>query len=291
MDFKESDLNPVVSAEIKASNVRQVEEFNWPGWGTSLVASQFQMDKILLIKGLKKNNGAYEGEYLSVSLTKNPPSVRSSEKLAIADLDGDGIDEIIFSSPVTKEVMVLRYPGEKAKPDIEVLAKSEDWEMPMRVLVNDLDHDSHSDLLVFDSSGTSKIHLLKNNGSGHFSEAGSIEFPLELFGKSIWQMASGLDKDGEQYFYAVGAGGHALYRVDPVDPFNSWTVQTLPSEVYDPSFDIVMKDIDGDGWLDVAVTRMTRNDNVLVIYGPLQETFHFAKEKGFLISERTLQGE
>ena len=285
VQFNDKPIPPKISQEIRAPNARYIASVNWPFWGDVLAISQFSLDQMLMIRGYKPLHPEEQFEIATVPLSPNPPSVRNAERLTVGDLDGDGIHEILFASPITKEIMVLRFPGKEGFPKAEPLMQSDDWGMPLRVYIEDLDGDGHMDLTLVDSAGFGKIHLLKNDGQGKFSEAGTIDFPLEKFGKAIWQLSYGWDRDGAHIAYVTGAGGQVLFHLDPTDPFHDWKPRVLASSTYDPSFDQILSDLNGDGWLDIVVARTASVNNLMVMFGPLNSAFDEIAAKGVVLSD------
>ena len=104
----------------------------------------------------------------------NPSSV--GEELGvvtIADLTGDGANDIAVSSGATDEVFVLTNPGNLAQGGFS----AEAWavgEFPYGVAAAHLNDDSDMDLVVSNGTGSS-LSVLLNSGSGF---AGAVEYPV-----------------------------------------------------------------------------------------------------------------
>src|SRR5690606_33279598 len=83
--------------------------FHWPGWGLAVAVAPFQKDFLVLYKDVAPEHlGA--AERVIVPLDTVHPSLRSVERLTVADVDHDGTDEILFATNSLHEVAMIRMP-------------------------------------------------------------------------------------------------------------------------------------------------------------------------------------
>ena len=182
----------------------------------------------------------------------------------MADLNGDGIDELVLSSRLSNEIWVIDYPGSDKEPTPRRLWSFEQgW--PRHVLPFDVDRNGTVDLLAPMAVRQETVVLL-NDGKGHFTEGKPIPYPGKV---GIHVMTTGQDRNGTRYLLAGGVYALVLYREIKDTPGVFENIQ-LPLARW-PNW-VELKDIDGDGWLD-AVTAIQGTEPSAVIYGPLWETF------------------
>jgi hypothetical protein len=109
--------------------------------------------------------------------------------------------------------------------------------------------------------------VLRNDGKGKFSEAKAISYPQK---PGIHVMTTGQERDGTRYLLAGGINTLVLYRENKDQPGSFESILLGLSSW--PNW-LELKDIDGDGWLDV-VLAMQGNVSSRIVYGPLWETFN-----------------
>jgi len=270
-------LAPV--AELGATAPRAGAWFRWPGWGLGLAFAPYLKSSIVLVKDF--NTATAEA---ADSLTLNfLPKFFRAEKVAVADLNGDGSDEILFTNAPTRSLMQIRYPGDDAaQPAIETLWTFAQGGRSKFVMPVDLDQDGDLDLLVPDEIGepgsdVTIINVLLNDGSGGWNPR-TISVPSRPSGgkgkTGIRGAAFGRDQDGYGYILAAGYQRLTLLRI-PAN-WNGTEPElrqiTLASMVGLPAADL--KDLDGDGALDAVLAGgLDKGDGGLVIYGPLWQAF------------------
>jgi len=100
--------------------------------------------------------------------------------LAVADFDGDGIDDFAVANAFNDTVAVFRSTAGDAAPTAPFALRAtlsfSANDLPFDVLAADLDSDGDQDLLVLLSpnSGNGQVRVFTNNGSGTFAGAGSL---------------------------------------------------------------------------------------------------------------------
>lgn len=272
-----------VESQLEAVKPRYGNLFRWPGWGDSLVLSPFDMDSLFLLKRFDPGTGKAE-ETLQIALAEQPPSVLWPGPLTVTDIDRDGSDDILYATPITRQVFAVQAPKNteskskkkakgKPKPNPikpRLLAESPGWGGPTQVLAADLDRDGADDLLVPDETKPGKINVIMNDGQGQFTVTQPLDSPNEL---GITKLQTAIDHDGQRYILAAGFGVMALHQVP-----EQWQVgQPMVSRHVrwkrgDYATALALHDLDGDGWLDAVLARQ-QGGELRVLYGPLWENF------------------
>lgn len=268
---------------LKELSPRYAELFHWPGWGESLAISPFNQGFIVLLKNYDPVKGQV-GERIVVPLSKEVSSIRSAERISRADLDGDGIEELLFADAIVKDVTQVSYPGVQPQKPLmtSVLYHDDSFAAVNEVHPADLDGDGDTDLLLADEIPPGKLHVLLNDGKGQFKAATPLEFPYPY---GIRELRIARDRDGKQILLAAGNGAIAVSEIPP-----GWhdgeqlPWRTIGWQDGDVSHDMVLTDVDGDGWLDGVVGRSFGDKNLWVVYGPLKNRFELLGQKGFVLN-------
>jgi FG-GAP-like repeat/Secretion system C-terminal sorting domain/SprB repeat len=148
-----------------------------------------------------KNNGA--GTFLPVSIVGLDGN--NSFDFAIADINGDGLKDIITSFFNSNAIYWYKNNGDGTFEDNALVVNS--FSGAASVLVNDFDDDGDIDIVAA-SVGQEKIALLKNNGSGVFQPPFYINsnhmFGTVAFGGINFMVTDDFDNDGKWDFAAIG---------------------------------------------------------------------------------------
>ena len=251
------DAHLEIVSERKQSAPRASTSFSWPGWDLSLAVVPFSGNTLTLLRDFKPETGEVKAAY-SLTTGKEPKHVR------LADLNGDGIDELVLASRLSNDIWVIDYPGPDKEPVPRRLWSFErGW--PRHVLPFDIDRNGTIDLLV-PMAVQQEIKVLLNDGKANFTEGKPIPYP----GKTgIHILATGQDQDGTRYLLAGGMYALVLYQ-ESKDAAGVFENIQLPLAKW-PNW-VELKDIDGDGWLD-AVTANQGTEPPSIIYGPLWKSF------------------
>lgn len=267
-----------VQAGMNVASPRSGIAYFWPGWGLTLAASPFQRPSIFLVRGFDPDTGgASAGVEVALANT-----YVDAEGLVAADIDGDGVEEVLFATSMTNDIWTIRHPDEaSAEAQIERLWHWDEGGRPRLVLPVDIDADGDIDLFVPDSTtplkqGDPVVHLLLNQGGGQFE---AIELPIAKTAPEpmTWPGATalgyGVEATGERLLLAPGYHAYTLFRWGSDAAPESPEVLHLPLARAEASSSAHLRDLDGDGYLDAVIGRGTQSDSVLILYGPLREVF------------------
>ncbi|MFZ1576640.1 MAG: VCBS repeat-containing protein, partial [Chromatiaceae bacterium] len=273
------DGSLAVVAQARVPSPRFATTFRWPGWGLGIMAVPFMSPSVILLKQYDPHAvKAAQRVDLQISGTAFPP-----QSVASADLDGDGADELILPLYDIGMLKVIRYPGPDSLPRMETL-----WDSPRLgpvkyVVAADVNSDGLTDLLAPqeapkpEGGDQAVVNVLLNDGKGSF---GLVELPFPTRPRAkggmpgIRALDTAVDRDGSRYIFAAGYQAYTLYQLAPGIELSAAPSRQLPFEAKEGIFKALLRDVDGDGWLDAVVARGRDQDAGLVIFGPLWE--HFA---------------
>lgn len=266
-----------IKSILKDRAPRFANLLHWPGWGASLAITPYDKSGVILLRNYDPSKGKAEARYI-IRLSDQPRSVRTAHRLSVADLNGDGVDELIYVTHITEEVWAIRYNAEPTAIKPELLYRSDNLEemgMPNEAHPMDIDEDGDVDLLVADETNPGKIHILLNDGKAHFERGGDLDFPSKEFPEQdgVIELSTGRDKDGMNYILASGHQAIALYQLPGKwQPGLEIAVKVI-KKFRDNVQAQLLQDIDGDGWLD-AVSGLSKSaKSVWLGYGPLWQHF------------------
>jgi hypothetical protein len=274
-----------VESGMNVASPRSGLAFSWPGWGLSLAVSPFQRPSIFLFKDFDPDTGgASAGAEVALANT-----YVDAEGLVAADIDGDGVDEVLFATSMTHDIWMIRYPGEEpGEAKVERLWRSAEGGRPHSVLPVDIDGDGDIDLFVPDTTtplkgGDPVIHLLLNQGGALFDEialpvAKNEPEPMRWPGTTA--LGYGVEATGERLLLALGYHAYTLFRWQDDAAPDSPEVVHLPLARAEASSVVHLRDMDGGGYLDAVIGRGTQSDSGLILYGPLREAFESISGSG-----------
>jgi hypothetical protein len=275
-----------VVASRALSQPVSVTAFHWPGWGLGLAVAPKSMSSVVLLKGFDPLTGQDEAA-MELPLPHNYIQVG---RIAAADFNGDGIDELVFATSQNSEVWIIRFPkGAGESPRIEPLWRNPHGGRARHVLPADINGDGYTDLLVPDEtgqsgSGVAAISVLLNDQHGQLHFAYAFPFPSRSEKKvgipGIRGLDFGRDKDGDRYLFGAGYQSFALYRFPANWAGGKPELRTLKLQQIEGVHKVLLRDLDGDGWLDAVVARGTEQDAGLILYGPLWDNFAKLAEQG-----------
>lgn len=233
--------------------------FAWPEWGPlSLAVVPYSGTTLTLLRDFDPEKGKAKA-VVTVRTGRDPKPAR------LADLNGDGVPELVFPTFRNSKVWAVEYAGSDQAPRLRELASFKDgW--PRHVLPLDVNQDRKIDLLV-PMSVRESIAVLLNDGQGHFTEGNPIAYPGRV---GIHTLAVGQDRGG-RYLLAGGSGALVLYRESQETPGRFENI-LLPRNWPSRLSRVGLADVDGDGWLDALVANRAPLESE-IIYGPLWDIF------------------
>ncbi len=231
--------------------------FVWPNWGRlSLAVVPYTGTELTLLRDFDPEKGEAKTA-IAISTDPDPRPVR------LADLNGNGIPELVFPTFRSNKIWAIEYPGPEQTPRLRELASfKEGW--PRQVTPLDLNQDGKMDLLV-PMSVQERVVVLLNDGQGHFIEGEAIAYPGRV---GVHTLAAGQDKGG-RYLLAGGSRALVLYRERKEQPGKFESI-LLPIINW-PNW-VELADVDGDDWLDAVIANQGPQESE-VIYGPLWDIF------------------
>ncbi len=269
---------------------RYAKAFDWPTWGKSLALTPFHRDGVILLKTYDASLGKAK-ERIVIRTGEASPSIKHANRIHIADINGDKVDDLLYATNITEQVYAIEYKAEQGDLKPRLLAQADEvgrWGMPNEAHPYDWDGDGDMDLIVPDETQPGKIHILTNDGKGVFAGGIDLGFPRVTSEQSdgVLELAIGRDKDGRDYLLAAGFTKLVIYQLQGGDT----NVEALETRVIEKPREntSVMRlvDIDQDGWLDLILGRTMGKRNITILYGPLWDHFGALEKEKFVLESR-----
>jgi hypothetical protein len=199
------------------------------------------------------------GDFVEVPSSPEDAGVDPAS-LAAADLDGDGDRDLAVANAGTDDVTILRNNG---SGNFSEPASSPEpvGDFPFSVVAGDLDGDGDQDLAVpneFDNN----VSILRNNGSGNFSEPGSS--PEQVGDGPIAIVAANFDADADTDLAVANAFANSVSFMRNNGSGNFVVPASSPEPTGDFPRAIVAADLDGDSDRDLATANLG-TDNVTIL--------------------------
>jgi hypothetical protein len=188
--------------------------------------------------------------------------------VAMADVDGDGQLDLV-SANVNDDLSAWSFSRELGtfSSNPVVIGQGSGFLDPSGLVASDFDGDGRVDL-VTSNSGTDDYTLFFQRSAGSFNEAGAdllLGNAVDTQGMSAIEMAD-VDQDGDLDLICSNGDGDSISIFHQFSPalFSTEPAAVLgsPTTTDDPR-SLVVRDLDGDGRVDIAVASRG-TDNVVV---------------------------
>jgi hypothetical protein len=202
----------------------------------------------------------------------SPFSAPESSWIADADVNGDGITDLLSASVSANDASVLLGTGSGAfTPTFESPFEVESQTNPTSVAVADFNGDGHPDLAFADcgapchGSGEPRVSIYLGDGSGHFTPAAGSPFAVGLERTSTI-VAADFNRDGRQDVAVAGKGQVAVLLGNGEGALAPALESPFATGSAEATSDIAAADLNGDGDLDV-VSANSKEHTVSVMLG------------------------
>jgi hypothetical protein len=180
------------------------------------------------------------------------PAGSFPSSLTAADLDGDGDQDLAVTNQVSDDVTILRNNGsgnfgEPASSPVPA------GTFPQGIAAADLNGDGDFDLAVANQGAPSNVTILRNNGSGGFSEPASSPEPVGM--RAFAVVAADFDGDSDQDLATANHDGDNVTILANGGSGNFTEPPTSPEGAGDGPFALAAKDLDGDLDPDLAIAN------------------------------------
>lgn len=237
-----------------------VTPFSWPGWEISLAVAPYEGETLTILRNFQPDTAKVEAEYNLAVPGHSVPGVATT-----ADVDGDGIAELLYTTRRSRTLWRVNYPKD-GKPPEPIPVWTAPVGAPRHLVVADLKGDGAVDILL-PLESERRIATLLNDGKGHFTPGPELTVPGSAWGPA--RLAIAEDRDGALLLVADTEQSLVFYRIEKGNPFRYDTVE-LPIDVR--LNQLMLQDMDGDGELDVVMVLSDVKNSLRILYGPLWKT-------------------
>jgi len=220
---------------------------------------------------LNQGNGQFQPTDLGLYVDGPLPALQNTTELLKADLNGDGIDDLLLAgrgvdteTPSGEPNQLLLSDGMNHWRNAEANLP-DDLSVSHNLAAGDIDGDGDLDLLV-GNVFPSTPYLLVNDGNGMFTRDDSLLPEVLTTRDQVIVQLADLNNDGAADLIIGATSTSAPYFVlsDGSGSFKDQPVIELPIpdlDTSDVAQDIISADINGDGWMDLLVSH-TRSSEI-----------------------------
>jgi Leucine-rich repeat (LRR) protein len=209
--------------------------------------------------GFRARSGVGPGTFVPLSETGVGVAPRS---LAVADLNGDGLAEVITADSADNSITILRNTAGVLSQSSRIAVNN-----PIHLVsAADIDGDGRTDILAaVRSGGLYTVAALRNLGSLNFDAPVTAAGAAVGIPTGMWAGDVDIDGDLDLVIASHAAGTMTLFRND-AGLFTAWGI--IPSPTHPPRF-VAGGDFDGDGDLDLV----TAGDNLVLWANTMNPSF------------------
>jgi hypothetical protein len=265
---------------------------DWPLAGLSLAFAPFGQNQIFLVEGFQPALGS-RGVAYSLPLESKLSRI---DHLDHADLDNDGSEEVLFVDRFLGRLYAVPESHEEGTlPELKQLWQAADKVRVSLAVSRDVNGDAAADVLVPESAVPSsrtdgpRVFVLINDGAGNF-EPMVLPYPLEpgqngrQYG-GIQSIDVACDESGRRLVLVTSTREVLLLSIP-----ENWSGGAIPHQrlAFGHNTAIrraLLKDIDGDGILDIVLGAPSKRGQAHIIYGPLWDGFAKASAAGLTIDQ------
>src|SRR5215472_5880682 len=207
--------------------------------------------------------------------------------VAVADVDGDGLYDILFTNQVGGNELYKNLGGGKFKNITTESGIALSGSISVGAAFADIDNDGHQDLVITTIRGG--VHLFENDGHGHFKDI-TREAGINDTGHAAGACFFDYDRDGLLDLVICNVGRFTTDRKHPDGSYvgvnDAFSGQLYPDryehpvlyrnlghnkfkdvtaevglEVHGWSGDATFGDLNGDGWPDIYFLNMQGDDH------------------------------
>jgi hypothetical protein len=235
--------NPSIRCSLDGLTARTVATFNVQGTQSSdgdnsLIAIAVSDDPIL------DNNAAVTGAQVVAAFSEGPTQIINAAAggLASADFNGDGLPDVVATSPGNTVVYINGGNRALSTPGASLGSGSGG----SGVVVLDWNGDGYPDIAVAGAGGlAARVYL--NDGKGGLAD--EVNLNTGGIGSVRAVAAEDFDRNGEGDLVLTGTGGSVLLRSSGGSGF---TASSLPGG---PGIDIAVADLNNDTWQDIVIIQ------------------------------------
>lgn len=232
--------------------------FSWPGWGTSLAVAPYEGSWLFLLRNFQPETAQAEKEFLL-----GKPEHRIPGEITAADLNRDSIPELLYTTRRSRTLWRIDYPKDNHDPEPTAI-----WTAPVgaprHLIVADLNDDGALDILL-PLESERRIAVLLNDGKGNFAPGPELPVPSKHWAPQ--RLAMGENRDGSLLLVASTEKSLMVYRIEKGSLYRFQAVELpLTGSVTQV---LMLRDIDGDGEIDLLFTLGQMQDSLQILYGPL----------------------